>query len=84
MLLYYPLSAFITLFANCLQNPLDFQATSDLELMEYVTSYLSPAIIQVSPLAATTSIVFQELRSLATQIVEEAISHNTTDNRTCA
>lgn len=41
MVLYYPVSALVTLFANILQNPQDPRARSDLKLMSSVVSFLT-------------------------------------------
>jgi len=41
LVLYFPVSALVTLFANILQNPQDARARSDLKLMSSVVSFLS-------------------------------------------
>lgn len=41
LVLYYPVSALVTLFANILQNPQDARARPDLKLMHSVCQYLS-------------------------------------------
>ena len=41
LILYYPVSALVTLFANILQNPQDARARSDLRLMSSVCSFLT-------------------------------------------
>ncbi|KAF2772983.1 hypothetical protein EJ03DRAFT_348038 [Teratosphaeria nubilosa] len=41
LILYYPVSALVTLFANILQNPQDARARSDLRLMASVVSFLT-------------------------------------------
>lgn len=41
LILYYPVSALVTLFANILQNPQDGRARSDLKLMNHVIDFLS-------------------------------------------
>jgi hypothetical protein len=41
LILYYPVSALVTLFANILQNPQDSRARSDLKLMNHVVAFLS-------------------------------------------
>ena len=41
LILYYPVSALVTLFANILQNPQDARARSDLKLMSSVVSFLN-------------------------------------------
>jgi len=40
LVLYYPVSSLVTLFANILQNPQDARARSDLKLMSSVVSFL--------------------------------------------
>ena len=41
LVLYYPVSSLVTLFANILQNPQDVRARSDLKLMSSVVSFLT-------------------------------------------
>ncbi|KAK5173728.1 uncharacterized protein LTR77_002409 [Saxophila tyrrhenica] len=41
LILYYPVSALVTLFANILQNPQDVRARGDLRLMNSVCSFLT-------------------------------------------
>ena len=41
MILYYPVSALVTLFANILQNPQDARVRSDIRLMNQVVNFLS-------------------------------------------
>ncbi|KAL5604127.1 hypothetical protein BROUX41_002116 [Berkeleyomyces rouxiae] len=41
MILYFPVSALVTLFGNILQNPLDHKAKSDCRLMTSVVTFLS-------------------------------------------
>ncbi|KAK3073124.1 hypothetical protein LTR53_005556 [Teratosphaeriaceae sp. CCFEE 6253] len=41
LVLYYPVSALVTIFANILQNPSDIRARSDLKLMSSVVSFLT-------------------------------------------
>jgi len=41
MVLYFPVSALVTLFGNILQNPLDPRAKSDARLMNLVVTFLS-------------------------------------------
>lgn len=40
LIIYYPVSALVTLFANILQNPQDTRARSDLKLMNLVVGFL--------------------------------------------
>lgn len=46
LILYYPVSALVTLFANILQNPQDARARSDLKLMSSVVSFLNMLCIE--------------------------------------
>jgi hypothetical protein len=41
LIIYYPVSALVTLFANILQNPQDTRARSDIKLMNLVVNFLS-------------------------------------------
>lgn len=41
MVLYYPVSALVTLFANILQNPQDARVRSDIRLMNQVVNFLA-------------------------------------------
>ena len=41
LILYFPVSALVTLFANILQNPQDPRARSDVKLMNQVCNFLS-------------------------------------------
>ena len=41
LVLYYPVSSLVTLFANILQNPQDARARTDLKLMSSVVSFLT-------------------------------------------
>lgn len=41
MILYFPVSALVTLFGNIIQNPLDSRAKSDTRLMGLVVTFLS-------------------------------------------
>ena len=76
--MYFHLSAFLTLFANTLQNPKDECVRSDLELMDLVISVLSPMMVQTSPLSVTRAIKgFQELGNVARKFVDKANATNT-------
>ena len=41
LILYFPVSSLVTLFANVLQNPQDIRARSDVKLMNQVVNFLS-------------------------------------------
>ncbi|KAK7531764.1 fungal-specific transcription factor domain-containing protein [Phyllosticta citribraziliensis] len=44
LIIYYPVSSLVTLFANILQNPQDTRARSDLKLMNLVVTFLSALV----------------------------------------
>ncbi|KAJ5239432.1 hypothetical protein N7468_004051 [Penicillium chermesinum] len=44
LIVYYPVSALVTLFANILQNPNDARARSDVKLMNVVVNFLSTLV----------------------------------------
>ncbi|PYI07288.1 fungal-specific transcription factor domain protein [Aspergillus sclerotiicarbonarius CBS 121057] len=44
LILYYPVSSLVTLFANILQNPNDARARSDVKLMNVVVNFLSTLV----------------------------------------
>jgi hypothetical protein len=73
MLLYYPLSGLLALFANTLQNPQDPQAASDLKLMDIVISYIAEPVIHVSQHTAVAARIFIELVNVARKLVEKTL-----------
>lgn len=70
VILYHPLSGFLTLFANILQNPRGPDAVADLELMKHVTEFISPLVTEDSPffLLASTRLLSQ-LELVAAQLL---------------
>jgi hypothetical protein len=77
--MYYPLSAFILLFANIVHNPEDPSVASDLQLMDLVISVLSPMIGDTGPFNATAALqLFQELQNIARKFVESKNLQQTT------
>lgn len=44
LIIYYPVSALVTLFANILQNPSDARARGDVKLMNVVVNFLSTLV----------------------------------------
>ncbi|KAL4805909.1 fungal-specific transcription factor domain-containing protein [Aspergillus unguis] len=71
-LLYYPLSAFLILFVNALQNPCDSYIESDLHLLQVVIDYLSPALPSVNLSFSTSALkIFRRLKDIAEQYVGE-------------
>ncbi|KAK5029493.1 hypothetical protein LTS07_005955 [Exophiala sideris] len=71
--LYYPLSAFLSLFVNTLQNPHALYALSDLQLLDFIPKFLSPAFSgSESSIPSLVLEVVQKLRDIATNYVAEA------------
>lgn len=77
MLLYYPLSNLLTLFANTLQNPADPEAPSDLKLMDIVISLLSEPAFHVNVPTANAARLFVELGNITRKLVEKTSSNAT-------
>ena len=76
--LYYPLSAFLLLFANLLQNPQDSYVANDLKLMEVVTTFLTLSVVPLSPFSTPASIqMFRQLYKVAVKFVEKNTSRDT-------
>lgn len=46
LIIYYPVSALVTLFANVLQNPTDVRVRADLKLMSVVVNFLSRICVE--------------------------------------
>lgn len=44
LIIYFPVSALVTIFANLLQNPQDQRARADIKLMELVVNFLSNVV----------------------------------------
>lgn len=73
MVLYFPLSSFLLLFANLLQNPQDSHVESDLKLMELVVSFLTQSTATLSPYSTPASIqMFHQLYRIAVKFVEKS------------
>ena len=70
--MYYPLSAFLLLFANLLHNPEDPSVAADLQLMDLVISVLGPMIGDTGPynFTATLQLVLK-LRDVANEFIEK-------------
>lgn len=76
-MLYYPLSGFLTLFANILHDPEGSHTASDLQLIRLVTSFVSPLVTEASPFMLSASIrLLTELENVATRVVERANSQS--------
>lgn len=84
LLLHYPLSGFLTIFAHVLQNPKDPRVASDLKLMEFVTSFFTVPDFNASQFSATAPVIFRELQIVASKFVERSNSGvaKTTTKRT--
>jgi len=70
--LYYPVSAFITLFANILQTPEDSRARSDLRLMGSFVEFLSKLQHEESHEVGRIFRVCSEFERIARDVVERA------------
>lgn len=46
MIMYFPVSALVTIFANILQNPQDIKARADIKLMDLVVGFLTNVIAE--------------------------------------
>lgn len=73
MVLYFPVSALVTLFGNILQNPLDPRARSDTKLMNVVVNFLTT----LGPEAETGGVhrmlgVCSEFERIAKAVVDNA------------
>ena len=69
--MYYPLSAFLLLFANTLHNPEDPSTSSDIQLMDLCINVLLPTIDHPGPFNTTASLqLFQKLRNVAKKFLE--------------
>ena len=75
---YYPLSAFLTLFANILKNPLDSYVLTDVHLLGIINSSLSPGLRASGSSVASLMIdIFEKMRSIASAYVEKMLSVST-------
>ena len=67
---YYPLSAFLLLFANIIQNPEDPSSADDLQLMDLVDSIMIPMIGYAGPYSSSATLqLSRKLRNLAKDFV---------------
>lgn len=75
MILHHPLSGFLTLFANILQDPQGPTAATDLQLMRIVTIFISPVVTEESPFTLVAAIrLLRQLEMVATQLLESTNS----------
>jgi hypothetical protein len=78
MALYWPLSGFLTLFANLLQNPQDSYIPSDLKLMKSAISFLQPKTGRSTPFSAGGVIqIFTELGNVAEKFLAKVNAQGT-------
>lgn len=71
---YFPLTALLTLFANCLQHPQDENAPSDIDLMTGVVSILARSMTFKSDKETHAVKIFEEIMRLAQLFVNRARS----------
>ncbi|KAL9085282.1 MAG: hypothetical protein Q9159_004791 [Coniocarpon cinnabarinum] len=78
LVLYYPVSALVTLFANILQNPQDPRARADLKLMSVVVNFLSRICMeegtQSMKLTYTITKEFERLANVALNKAEQEMT----------
>lgn len=73
MVLYFPVSALVTLFGNVLQNPLDPRARSDAKLMNVVVNFLSMLGVEAETGGVHRMLgVCSEFERIAKVVVEKA------------
>ncbi|KAI4147148.1 MAG: hypothetical protein LQ340_005675, partial [Diploschistes diacapsis] len=73
MIIYYPVSALMTLFTNVLQNPQDARTRSDIRLMHQVVSFLSSIAIEEETGAVKRMLeVCVEFERIAKVVVDKA------------
>ncbi|TGZ79134.1 hypothetical protein EX30DRAFT_309201 [Ascodesmis nigricans] len=84
LVMYYPVSALVTLFANVIQNPQDPRGRSDLHLIDTIIDFLT-AVIKVDHVDEAKMsddvdrmlIVCGEFRRIAERVLEKAERDNT-------
>ncbi|QSS51197.1 fungal specific transcription factor domain-containing protein [Histoplasma capsulatum var. duboisii H88] len=73
LILYFPISALVTLFANILQNPQDARARSDVKLMGLVVNFLSMLVADESNGSVRRMLgVCSEFERIAKVVLERA------------
>lgn len=73
MVLYFPVSALVTLFGNILQNPLDPRARSDTKLMNVVVNFLSMLGVEAETGGVHRMLgVCSEFERIAKVVIEKA------------
>lgn len=73
LILYFPISALVTIFANILQNPQDARARSDVKLMGLVVNFLSMLVADESNGSVRRMLgVCSEFERIAKVVLEKA------------
>ncbi|KAF2758056.1 hypothetical protein EJ05DRAFT_500573 [Pseudovirgaria hyperparasitica] len=72
LIIYFPVSALVTLFANILQNPQDTRTRSDLKLMNSVVSFLSKLSYESDSSVKRMLSVCAEFERIAKVVCEKA------------
>lgn len=79
LILYYPVSALVTLFANILQNPQDVRARADLKLVALVVEFLHKIAIEDSTGSMNRMFsVCRDLERIAGLVLDRAEQEMTT------
>lgn len=79
MVLYFPVSALVTLFGNILQNPLDPKARSDTKLMNVVVNFLSMLGVEAETGGVHRMLgVCSEFERIAKVVIEKAEKEHAT------
>lgn len=82
MILYFPVTALVTLFGNILQNPLDPRAKSDTRLMNLVVTFLSTLGEEVETGGIKRMLsVCSEFEHIARVVIEKAEKENHTKRK---
>ncbi|KAI9837978.1 MAG: hypothetical protein M1819_006132 [Sarea resinae] len=83
LVLYFPVSALVTLFANILQNPQDARARSDVRLMESVVKFLSKLCNDETTQTGTKRMlkVCSEFERIAKVVLDKADKESSTKRK---
>lgn len=82
LILYFPISALVTLFANILQNPQDARARSDVKLMGLVVNFLSMLVADESNGSVRRMLgVCSEFERIAKVVLERAEKESQTKRK---
>ncbi|KAK9459093.1 fungal-specific transcription factor domain-containing protein [Lipomyces oligophaga] len=76
MATYFVLTALVTLFGNCLQNPTQSSASADIALMENIVRYVSLVFETANNMSVCNSgsVFFEELLKVARMVIDRARS----------